>query len=90
MYKEEIWFIVNLISFEKPRCYYHLIIVFNKDMDLLRYTAPFKFTEEPIEYSISLIVEEERVLITYSVWDRESKIGIYDRNYIDSLLIYDV
>ena len=90
MDKEEIWFIVHLVSYEKIRFYYHLIIVFNKDMDLLRYTAPFKFTEEPIEYSISLIVEEERLLITYSVWDRESKIGIYDRNYIDSLLIYDV
>ena len=90
MDKEEIWFIVHLVSYEIPRIYYHLIIVFNNDMDLLRYTAPFKFTEEPIEYSLSLIIEEERVLITYSVWDRESKIGIYDRNYIDSLLIYDV
>jgi tetratricopeptide (TPR) repeat protein len=88
--KEEIWFIVHLVSYETPRVYYHLIVVFNKDMDLLRYTAPFKFTEEPIEYSLSLIVEEERVLITYSVWDRESKIGIYNRNYIDSLLIYRV
>jgi len=90
MDKEEIWFIVHLVSYEIPRVYYHLIVVFNKDMDLLRYTAPFKFTEEPIEYSLSLVVEEERIMITYSVWDRESKIGIYDRNYIDSLLVYSV
>jgi hypothetical protein len=37
---------------------------------------------------LGLVVEDERVLISFSVWDRSSNIGIYDKNYIDSLLVY--
>jgi hypothetical protein len=65
-----------------------MISVFDSNMNLLRYSAPFKFEGEPIEYCLSIIVEHERVLINYSVWDRTTKIGVYDKKYIDSLLIY--
>jgi len=68
--------------------YYHVISVFDKDMNLLRYSAPFKFEGEPIEYSLSIIVEDNRVLMTYSTWDRTSKIAIYDKKYIDEIVKY--
>ena len=55
-------------------------------MNLLRYSAPFKFEGEPIEYCLSILVEDEQVLINYSTWDRTTRIGIYDKNYIDQLL----
>jgi len=87
-YKNEIWFITHLVSYENPRHYYHLIIVFDKNMKLLRYTAPFKFEGEPIEYSLSILVEDTRVLITYSTWDRTSNIGVYSKDYIESKLVY--
>jgi tetratricopeptide (TPR) repeat protein len=85
----EIWFILHMVSYEKPRYYYHIIAVFDESMNLLRYSAPFKFYTEPIEYCLGLVVEDERVLITYSVWDRETKIGIYDKKYIDSIIKYN-
>jgi tetratricopeptide (TPR) repeat protein len=84
----EIWFINHIVSYESPRHYYHMISVFDSDMKLLRYSAPFKFEGEPIEYSLSILVEDERVLINYSVWDRTTKIGVYDKKYIESLLLY--
>lgn len=84
----EIWFINHIVSYESPRHYYHIISVFDSDMNLLRYSAPFKFEGEPIEYCLSIIVEEHRVLINYSVWDRTTKIGVYTKKYIDSLLKY--
>jgi hypothetical protein len=34
-------------------------------------------------------VEEERVIMTYSVWDRSAKLAVYDKSYIDSLMKYD-
>lgn len=87
-YKNEIWFLVHLVSYENPRHYYHMMAVFDKNMNLQRYSAPFKFDGEPIEYSLSIVVEDERVLINYSTWDRTTRIGIYDKKYIDSITKY--
>jgi hypothetical protein len=84
----EIWFVLHMVSYENPRYYYHIFAVFDEYMNLLRYSAPFKFHTEPIEYCLGLVVEDERVLITYSVWDRETKLGIYDKKYIDSIIKY--
>jgi tetratricopeptide (TPR) repeat protein len=88
-YKNEFWFILHIVSYEKPRHYYHIIAVFDKSMNLSRYSAPFKFEGEPIEYCVSLVVENERVLINYSTWDRTSKIAVYDKKYIDDALKYN-
>jgi hypothetical protein len=85
---KEIWFVVHLVSYEAPRHYYHMLVVFDEELNLKRYSAPFKFEDECIEYCLGLVVEKERVIMTYSTWDRTSKIGIYDKKYIDSLLVY--
>ena len=59
-------------------------------MNLLRYSYPFKFEGEPIEYCLGIVVEDENVVLTYSTWDRTSKIAIYDKNYIFSkVTIYE-
>jgi tetratricopeptide (TPR) repeat protein len=86
--EDEIWFVTHIVSYEDPRHYYHLIAVFDENMNLLRYSAPFKFEGEPIEYCLSIVVEHERVLINYSTWDRTSRIGVYDKKYIDSIVKY--
>ena len=57
-------------------------------MNLLRYSAPFKFEGEPIEYCLSIVVEDDRVLMNYSTWDRTTRIGVYDLDYIESILCY--
>ena len=85
---KEIWFIVHIVSYEDPRHYYHLISVFDSNMNLLRYSAPFKFNGEPVEYCLSIIVEDDRVLINYSTWDKTTRIGVYDKNYINSIVKY--
>jgi hypothetical protein len=84
----EIWFVNHIVSYESPRHYYHIITVFDSNMNLLRYSAPFKFEGEPIEYCLSILVEDERVLMNYSTWDRTTRIGIYDKKYIDSIVNY--
>jgi hypothetical protein len=84
--EDEIWFVNHIVSYETPRHYYHIISVFDSNMNLLRYSAPFKFEGESIEYCLSIVVEDEQVLINYSTWDRTTRIGIYDKKYIDQLL----
>jgi len=86
--EQEIWFIVHVVSYESPRHYYHVFVVFDENMNLLRYSAPFKFEGKPIEYCLSLIVEDERVIINYSCWDRTTILAVYDKNYIDSIIKY--
>jgi len=87
--EDEIWFVTHIVSYEQPRHYYHVITVFDANMNLLRYSAPFKFEGDPIEYCLSIVVEDDQVLINYSTWDRTTRIGVYDKNYIDSLLVYN-
>ena len=84
----EIWFIVHIASYEQPRHYYDMIAVFDESLNLLRYSAPFKYEDQPIQYCLSLIVKDDTVIINYSVWDRSTRIGFYNKKYIDSLLIY--
>jgi tetratricopeptide (TPR) repeat protein len=84
----EIWFVSHIVSYESLRHYYHIIIVFDTNMNLLRYSAPFKFEKLPIEYCLSIVVEHERVLINYSTWDRTTRIGVYDKKYIESTFIH--
>jgi tetratricopeptide (TPR) repeat protein len=87
-YKNEIWFVGHIVSYEQPRHYYHIFSVFDENMKLLRYSAPFKFDTECIEYCLGLIVEDDRVICTYSSWDRTTIIAVYDKKYIDGLVIY--
>jgi hypothetical protein len=87
-YKEEIWFVVHIVSYEHLRHYYHCLVVLDNNMELKRYSAPFTFKGEPIEYCIGLIVEEDRVIMSYSCWDKTTQLAIYDKTYINDLLIY--
>jgi tetratricopeptide (TPR) repeat protein len=88
VYANEIWFVTHIVSYESPRHYYHMIAIFDENMNILRYSAPFQFEGEAIEYCLSIVVEDDRVLMNYSTWDRSSKIGIYDKKYIDSITKY--
>ena len=87
VYKDEIWFVVHMVSHENPRQYYHLVVVFDKKMNLLQYTSPFKFEGASIEFCLGLIVKNNQVIMTYSTWDRTSNVSIYDKNYIESKFI---
>jgi tetratricopeptide (TPR) repeat protein len=87
LFNGEIWFLVHYVHQVdgQPRHYYHSLVVFNENMELKRYSMPFKFTTGEIEYSTGLVIEDSRVIVTHSVWDRESYIRVYRKDYIDSL-----
>ena len=87
-YNNEIWFVIHIVSYETPRHYYHVVVVFDKNMNLLRYSAPFKFEGICIEYCLGLIVEDSRVIMSYSTMDKTTKIATYNKSYIDSILGY--
>jgi tetratricopeptide (TPR) repeat protein len=87
-HNNEIWFVTHIVSYEQPRHYYHMMVVFDNDMNLLRYSAPFKFDHDPIEYCLGLIVKDNNILVSYSTWDRTTRVGIYNKEYIETKLKY--
>ena len=89
LFEGEIWFLVHYVHQTPgaPRHYYHSFVVFDQNMELLRYSIPFKFTTGEIEYTTGLVVEESRIIVTHSVWDRESYIRIYNKDYINGLFV---
>ena len=88
-YKNEIWFIAHKTFTDNGiRNYFHFLVVFNLDMDLMKYSQLFKFEGDKIEFCTSLIIEENRFIISYSNSDITTKISVYDINYIINELSY--
>jgi predicted GH43/DUF377 family glycosyl hydrolase len=82
-YKDEIWFIVhssNKDCSESIRDYYSFLVVFDLDMNLLRYSRPFKFENEVVEFCCGMVIEDTRVILSYSVLDRKTVLAVYDRD----------
>jgi hypothetical protein len=84
-YNDNIWFIVHTKNNYK---YYHHFICFDKNMKLIKYSSPFYFQNDTIEFTLSFIIEEDRIIIPYTVEDTKLYIGIYDKNYILNDLNY--
>lgn len=87
-YKDEIWFVVHLVAYDTPRTYYHVIAVFDLDMKLRRYSAPLKLADKTIEYCLGIIVEDDRVLLSYSEWDSTSIVSAYSKEVVETFLKY--
>jgi len=86
VFGDEIWFVVHFVSDETVRYYYNAIVVFDKDMRLLRYSPPFNFGAGNIEFCLSIGVEEDRVILPHSLNDGTTYIGLYDKNMIDAFI----
>jgi mannosyltransferase OCH1-like enzyme len=85
-FNNEIWFVVH--KQHKNMNYQHQFVIFDLNMNLLKYSELFKLENSPIEYCIGLIVEINRIILSYSVQDKSSIISIYDKNYINNNLIW--
>ena len=94
-YNQEIWFVVHLVSYEGTneypslRSYYHLLVVFDETMtQLKRYSAPFTLEQYNIEFCLGILVEENRVLLSYSTMDQPTRIAVYDKAFVEEKLCF--
>ena len=85
-FNNEIWFVVHFVHQynDEKRYYYHMIVVFDNDLNLLNFTCPFKLSNKPIEFCCGIVVEEDRILLSHSVLDKESFIKIFNKKYIET------
>ena len=77
-YEDEYWFVVHFIDNE--RNYYHSVIRMDQDMNLVAYTLPFKFTKNPIEYCLGMIVKETEIILSYSSMEHSSMVSFYPKS----------
>lgn len=83
-YGDETWFLCHVVDYSTPRRYYHLIIVLDTVTGAVRrHSILFKFHGDPIEYALGLVVEADRVLMSYSRWDRTSAVAIVPRDIVE-------
>ena len=102
----EIWFVLHkAVSNEKYKYnrgdysnninttyydYQHCFAVFDLQMNLLRFSEMFKLGGCKIEFCTGLIVKEDKVILSYSLLDIESKISIYSMDTVkNSIRWYD-
>jgi hypothetical protein len=83
----ELWFLCHLVQYVTPRHYYHLFVVLDAEtLKFKRHSILFKFEGDCIEYALGLIVESERVLVSYSQMDRTSKVLVLPKTTVESEL----
>lgn len=78
-----IWFMVHFHSDDTPRQYYHMFILMNpENYDIVRISSPFLFEKTKVQFGMGLIVEKERIIITYTVFDRDARVASYDKQKV--------
>lgn len=86
-YNNEIWFLCHLVEYSTPRHYYHMFVILDKDnYSIKQHSDLFTFEGEKIEYAIGLVVNDDNFVISYSKWDRDACIGVFDKQRIMSEL----
>ena len=90
-YDNKIWFIVHYSKkINDKNCYLHVFVVFDKQMNLLGYSNPFKFKNCIIEYCIGMTINKNtnNFIITYSLLDRTTNLIVLSHSFINSLIKY--
>lgn len=82
-FNNNIWFLTHIVdhNFLKNGTgkYFHVFVIFDSNFNLTKYSQPFTFDNKLIEFCVGLIVEEKNIMMTYSIYDNSSVLGIYDR-----------
>lgn len=81
----EIWFIVHKTH---NKNYVHFFVIFDLQLKLLRYSELFKFQNHKVEFCLGLIVQDNQVIVSYSVMDTQSFISVYPIKYLQELKWY--
>jgi len=82
LFGKDLFYVVHIVSHEKSlRKYYHMMVTLDhKTLEVKQTSNLFTFENCDIEYCLGLVVEYDRVSMTYSTWDKTSHLAVYDKN----------
>jgi glycosyltransferase involved in cell wall biosynthesis len=70
----DLWFLCHAVSYEDRRYYYHILVVLERGGRVKSWTPFFTFSGEKVEYTLGMsLLGKERLLMGYSILDRETK-----------------
>ncbi len=78
----EIWFLVH----EKRKHYFHRFVVFDLNMNLIKYSNEFKFIDKTIEFCLSMIKKDNSLLLCYSYDDNHCYLKQYNIDKLNNKL----
>jgi mannosyltransferase OCH1-like enzyme len=89
IFNNEIWFVLHktqnnkIFKTHSPNYnYQHFFAVFDLNMNLKRHSELFKFGDKMVEFCTGLIMEEDRLILSYSLLDTNSYVSTYDYDTI--------
>jgi len=100
LYKDMYWFLVHYTTDDWKdgrlwRQYKHSVVILSKDYTLIGYTDPFTFENEIVEYTLGMIIEDNKLCFGYSMNEKDASYGelnleyIFDKlNFINKDLFY--
>lgn len=68
-YQDRYYILTHLVKHSSPRKYYHSLVVLDENLIPIRYTLPFYFIKNSIEYSLGMKVSDGHVSFIISQWD---------------------
>jgi FkbM family methyltransferase len=74
---------IHQVYHSDPRKYFHRFIWLDRDFATIKYSRPFYFERVDIEFNLSLCHSDHGLIMTYSVHDSNSMIGIVDYDVVD-------
>jgi len=84
---DEIWFLCHFVEHSTPRHYYHILVCLDRRaFHYVRHSIPFTFGGAAIEFSLGLVIDSEQLLLSYSSFDRTSRLLSVPRAFVDRKL----
>jgi len=71
-YDNELWCVVHSTIETQPRVYLHYIVIFDKNYNLLRYSLPFSFIKNNVEFCLGFMIKNKNLFFTFSQFDCHS------------------
>ena len=77
-YKDGWLLTIHQVYHSEPRKYFHRFVWLDQKLTQIKYSLPFYFEKVDIEFNLSLCHSDQGLLMTYSVHDSSSMVGIVD------------
>lgn len=87
-YKDGWLLIIHQVHYDSPRKYFHRFVWFNHDFTSMSFSKAFYFVSPNIEYTVSMIIQNDQLIIPFSYRDNSSQYVITSLASVDVMLKY--
>jgi len=79
---------IHQVHYSTPRKYYHRFLWYNKDFTERKYSELFVFEKPQIEYNLSIVHINDKIIMGYSINDGSSQIMSISQDQLKNMLTF--